>query len=77
MSAMAFQITSIAIVYSNIYSVADQRKHQSSVSLAFVMGIHRWHVTGEIPAQSASNAENVPNWWRHHCSTELKADPRF
>ena len=23
-------------------------------------------VTGEFPAQMASNAENVPIWWRHH-----------
>ena len=23
-------------------------------------------VTGELPAQMASNAENVPIWWRHH-----------
>ena len=23
-------------------------------------------VTGEFPAQSASNAENVSIWWRHH-----------
>ena len=22
--------------------------------------------TGEIPAQRASNAENIPIWWRHH-----------
>ena len=22
--------------------------------------------TGEFPAQRASNAENVPIWWRHH-----------
>ena len=41
MSAMASQITSLAIVYSTVYSGADQRKHQSSVSLAFVRGIHR------------------------------------
>ena len=25
--------------------------------------------TGEFPAQSASNAENVSIWWRHHGST--------
>ena len=29
------------IVYSTVYSDADQRKHQSSASLAFVWGIHR------------------------------------
>ena len=42
MSAMASQITSLTIVYSSVYSGADQRKHQRSVSLAFVRGIHCW-----------------------------------
>ena len=44
MGAMASQITSLTIVYSTVHSGADQRKHQSSVSLAFVPGIHRWPV---------------------------------
>ena len=44
MTTMASQITSLAIVYSTVYSDADQRKHQSSASLAFVRGIHRWPV---------------------------------
>ena len=42
MSAIASQITSLTIIYSTVYSDTDQRKHQSSVSLAFVRGIHRW-----------------------------------
>ena len=42
--AMASQITSLAIVYTIVYSGADQRKHQSSASLAFVRGIHQWPV---------------------------------
>ena len=50
MGAMASQITSLTIVYSIVYSGADQRKRQSSASLA---------LTGEFPAQMASNAENV------------------
>ena len=41
MGAIASQNTSLAIVYSTVYSDADQRKHQSSASLAFVRGIHR------------------------------------
>ena len=41
MSAITSQITSLTIVYSTICSGADQRKHQSSASLAFVQGIHR------------------------------------
>ena len=39
--AIASQITSLTSVYSIVYSDADQRKHQSSASLAFVWGIHR------------------------------------
>ena len=38
MGAMASQITSLTIGYSTVYSGADQRKHQSSASLAFVRG---------------------------------------
>ena len=41
MGAMASQITSLTIVNSIFYSGADQRKYQSSASLAFVLGIHR------------------------------------
>ena len=41
MGPLASQITSLTIVYSTVYSDADQRKHQSSASLAFVQGIHR------------------------------------
>ena len=39
--AVASQITSLTIVYSTVYSGANQRKHQSSASLVFVWGIHR------------------------------------
>ena len=56
MDAMASQITSLTSVYSIVYTGADQRKHQSSVSLVFVRGIHRspvnsphkWPVTQKI-----------------------------
>ena len=41
MTTIASLITSLAVVYSAVYSDADQRKHQSSASLAFVWGIHR------------------------------------
>ena len=57
MGAMAFPIATLTIVYSTVQSGADQRKHQSSASLA---------CTGEFSAQMSSNAENAPIWWRHH-----------
>ena len=41
MRATASQITSLTIVCWTVYSDANQRKHQSSASLAFVRGIHR------------------------------------
>ena len=52
MGAMASQITSPTIVYSTVYSGADQSKHQSSASLAFVWGPvnspHKWPVTRKM-----------------------------
>ena len=74
MGAMAFQITSLTIVYSTIYSGTDQRKHQSSALLAFERG--NSPVTGEFPAQRASNAENVSIWWRHHVFGNHRWDGR-
>ena len=44
MSAMASQTTGVSIVYSTVRSGVDQRKHQSSASLAFMRRIHRWLV---------------------------------
>ena len=41
MGTVASQVTSLTIVYTTVYSDADQSKHQSSASLAFVWGIHR------------------------------------
>ena len=45
LSAMTFQITGVSIVCSIVCSGADQRKHKSSASLAFVRGIHWWPVS--------------------------------
>ena len=45
MGAIASQITNLMIVYSTVYSGADERKHKSSASLAFVRGIHRGPVS--------------------------------
>ena len=44
MAALAPQITGVSIVHSTICAGTDQRKHQSSASLAFMRGIHRWPV---------------------------------
>ena len=57
MSAMASDMTRFTIVNSTVYSGTDEIKYQSSASLAFV--------TGEFPAQKASDVENVSIWWRH------------
>ena len=56
MGTIASQITSLTIVYSIVYSGADQSKHQSSASLAFVRGInwgpvnspYKWPVTRKM-----------------------------
>ena len=62
MGMMASQITSFAIVYSNVYSDTDQRKHQSYASLALVRGIHQWLGRWQGPV----TWKNVSIWWRHH-----------
>ena len=68
MGAIATQITSLTIVYSIVYSDADQRKHQSAASLAFVRGLHRgpvnsphkWPVTRKMfPFHDVIMATNV------------------
>ena len=63
MGAMASQINSLPIVNSTVYSGVYQRKHQSFALLAFV--------TGEFPAQRASNAENIFIGWRHRVCNSM------
>ena len=48
MSQTASQITSLTIVCLIVYSGTDQRKHQSSASLAFVRRIHRRPVNSPL-----------------------------
>ena len=62
MTTMEAQITSLTVVYSTVYSDANQRKHQSYAS---------WPLCGNSPGPvnshtKASYAENVSIWWRHH-----------
>ena len=68
MGTMASQITSLTIVYSTVYSDADQRN---------IKVPRHWPLcgefagTGEFPAQMASNAKNVSIWWRHHAPNSI------
>ena len=48
MGTIASQITSLTIVYSAVYSGADQSKRQSSASLAFVWETHRGPVISPL-----------------------------
>ena len=62
--SMASQkIISFTIVYSAVYSGADQRTHHPPRHWPFA---GKSPGTGEFPAQMASNAENVSIWWRHN-----------
>ena len=62
--ASSITVTSLTIVYSTIYSDAEQRKHKKLRVTGLCAG--NSPETGEFPAQTASNAENVSIWWRHH-----------
>ena len=57
MSTMTSLITSVSIVYSTICSGEDERKHQKLRVTGLCEG--NSPVTGEFPAQWASNEENV------------------
>ena len=63
MSAMASQITCVLMICSAVCSSADKK-----ISKRPFNGLCAGNspVTGEFPAQRASNAENVSIWWRHH-----------
>ena len=75
MGAMSFHITDVSIVYWTVCSDADQRKHQSSSSLAFVREIHRWPVNS--PHKGPVTRKLFPfddvflrlfeNWYKRAC----------
>ena len=64
MSVMVSQIPHVSIVCPTIYSGADQRKHQSATSLAFVRENHWWLV--DSPHKGPVMCKNVSiwsSWW--------------
>ena len=67
MSMIASQITSVLIACSTVCSGADQRKHQSSASLAFVKGIHRWPVNS--PHKGPVMRKMFVSIWSRHRDT--------
>ena len=74
MGGIASQITSLIIVYSTVYAGADQRKHQSYASMAFVWEFHRspvnsphkWPVTRKMLPFDDVTMDHVNNWkWEY------------
>ena len=85
MSTIASQITSLTVVYSTVYSDADQRKHQSSASLAFVRGIHRrpvssphkWPVTRKMfPFDDVIMTEQITSQKPLYLCTDSRVNKR-
>ena len=75
MNTMASQFTCLTIIYSIVYSGTYQRKHQSSASLALVMGIHRWPVNSphkgpvsrkKFPFDDVIMIKECTQWHRSH-----------
>ena len=65
MSAMASQITCLTICLLNrLFKAQIKEKKKKLRVIGLCAG--KSPVTGEFPAQRASNAENASNWWRHH-----------
>ena len=66
MTTMASQFTSLTVVYTTVYSDADQRKHQSSTSLAFVCGSHRDRWIPRTKGQLRGKCFHLmtSSWWK-------------
>ena len=81
MTTTASQITSLTVVYSTVYSDADQRKHQSSASLAFVWGIHRdrWipRTKGQLRGKCFHLMTSSCFHWAHDDVMAWKCCPRY
>ena len=88
MGTVASQITSLAIVYSTVFSGCRSKK-TSKLSVTGLCAGHSPGI-GEFPAQMASNEDNVFIWWRHYvkCSSlitnvknrsdfEISKEPRY
>ena len=74
-STMASQITSLTISNSIVYSCADQRKHQSSASLAFVRRIHQWPVNspqkGPVTRKKFLFEDFIMFYSKSHCFEKI------
>ena len=70
MGTMVSQITSPTIIYSTVYSGAYQIKHQSSASLAFVRGIHRWPHKGPVTRKVYPFNDAIMVWMRWDPDTQ-------
>ena len=79
-SAMAFEIIGVSIVCSTVYLGEFQRKHHSSVSLAFVRVVHRWLVDSPhkgpimrkiFPVDDVIMKEWIKNTWMNTSTTRL------
>ena len=60
------QITSLTIVYLIVHPGGDQRRRQSSASLAFVRGLHRWPVNSPHKwpvTRKMLPFDDVIMWW--------------
>ena len=89
MGAMATQITSLTNVYSNVYSGADQRRHQKLRITGFCVGnspvtpTHKWPVTwkmfpfGDVIMQRSLEAVRYKGISYHRTMTAYRIKFRY
>ena len=89
MTAMASQITSLTIVYSNFFHGQIKESIKAPASLAFVRGIHRWPMNSphkgpvtrkifqfdDVIMCFSNHMGDVSrvSWWRHQVSQSILA----
>ena len=70
MGVMASQITSLTIVYpTHLFRCRSKKTSKLHVT---GLCVGNSPVTSELPAQMASNAENVSIWWCRHASAGME-----
>ena len=74
-SAMASQITGVSIGLLN--HLFRHRSKKTSELRVTGLCAGNSPVTGECPAQTARNAENVSIWWRNHVITQINDDKDY
>ena len=71
MNGLVSETTSVSTVYSTVCSGVDKKTHNKAPHYWPLCMRVCWGLTGEFPAQRASNTVITSIWWRHHVEPDF------